>query len=60
MVAAVLAAAFRRRELVEAYHLISLVRLLELGVAMGLEALSIVCFAAVQRWLLRAGVCSGA
>ncbi|WP_238545352.1 MULTISPECIES: lysylphosphatidylglycerol synthase transmembrane domain-containing protein [Streptomyces] len=53
--AAAVVAVFRRRELAEAYHLIARVRLPELAVSVGFEALSIVCFAAVQRWLLRAG-----
>ncbi|MCX4637816.1 YbhN family protein [Streptomyces platensis] len=53
--AAVLVALSRRHELVEAYHLVARVRLPELAVAMGREAVSIVCFAAVQCWLLRVG-----
>lgn len=53
--AAGLVALSRRQELVEAYRLIARVRLPELAVAMGCEAMSIVCFAAVQCWLLRAG-----
>ncbi|MGW2022900.1 hypothetical protein [Streptomyces decoyicus] len=55
MAAAVLVALSRRHELVEAYHLIARVRLPELAVAMGCEAMSLMCFAAVQCWLLRAG-----
>lgn len=55
VVAAVVVAISRRRELVEAYHLITRVRLPGLAVAVVFEAMSIVCFAAVSRWLLRAG-----
>lgn len=55
VVAAVVVAISRRRELVEAYHLITRVRLPDLAVAVAFEAMSIVCFAAVSRWLLRAG-----
>ncbi|MGI5255925.1 lysylphosphatidylglycerol synthase transmembrane domain-containing protein [Streptomyces angustmyceticus] len=55
MAAAVLFAVSRRRELVAAYHLMARVRLPEVALAMGCEALSVVCLAAVQRWLLRAG-----
>ncbi|MFI2187087.1 YbhN family protein [Streptomyces sioyaensis] len=55
MAAAVLVALSRRHELVEAYRLIARVRLPQLAVAVGCEAMSLMCFAAVQCWLLRAG-----
>ncbi|WP_367325797.1 YbhN family protein [Streptomyces sp. HUAS ZL42] len=55
VVAAVVVALSRRRELVEAYQLIARVHLPGLAVAVVLEAMSFVCFAAVERWLLRAG-----
>ncbi|MFI1733238.1 YbhN family protein [Streptomyces acidicola] len=55
VVAAVVVAVSRRRELVEAYHLITRVRLPGLAVAVVFEAMSIMCFAAVSHWLLRAG-----
>lgn len=54
-VAAALVALSRRRELAEAYHLIARVRPFGVVVAMAFEALSLLCFAAVPRWLLRTG-----
>ncbi|MGY5051496.1 lysylphosphatidylglycerol synthase transmembrane domain-containing protein [Streptomyces sp. 900105755] len=53
--AAALFALSRRRELAEAYHLIARVRPFGVVVAMAFEALSVLCFAAVPRWLLRTG-----
>jgi uncharacterized protein (TIRG00374 family) len=53
--AAVLVAAWRRHELAQAFDLISRVRVPQLAVAVGCEALSVVCFAAVPRQLLLAG-----
>ncbi|MFJ3248104.1 YbhN family protein [Streptomyces sp. NPDC086782] len=56
LVAAVLLVALlRRRELAQAYHLIAGVHPLPVAVAVVSEALSIVCFAALYRWLLAAG-----
>ncbi|MFJ9566138.1 YbhN family protein [Streptomyces fuscichromogenes] len=54
-VGAALFALSRRRELAEAYHLITRVRPLGVVVAAAFEALSVLCFAAVPRWLLRTG-----
>ncbi|MEV5845352.1 lysylphosphatidylglycerol synthase transmembrane domain-containing protein [Streptomyces sp. NPDC051985] len=54
-VGAALFALSRRRELAEAYHLITRVRPLGVAVAVAFEALSVLCFAAVPRWLLRTG-----
>ncbi|MFE6691815.1 YbhN family protein [Streptomyces sp. NPDC057743] len=48
-------AVWRRRELARAFALISRVDLPQLTVAVACEALSIVCLAAVSRWLLGAG-----
>ncbi|MDT0270204.1 YbhN family protein [Streptomyces sp. DSM 44915] len=45
----------RRHDLTEALHLISRVRPPDLAVPLLLETLSLVCFAAVQRTLLRSG-----
>lgn len=45
----------RRRELVEAFHLIAEVSLPRLAVGAVLQAASLVCLGAVFRWLLRAG-----
>ncbi|WBO62181.1 lysylphosphatidylglycerol synthase transmembrane domain-containing protein [Streptomyces camelliae] len=53
--AAVVVALTRRHELVEAYHLVARVRLPQLAIAVGCEAMSVACFAAVQCRLLRAG-----
>ncbi|MET8944968.1 lysylphosphatidylglycerol synthase transmembrane domain-containing protein [Streptomyces sp. NPDC004542] len=53
--AVVLVAVLRRRELAQAYHLITGVRPLPVAVAVVCQALSIVCFAAAYRWLLAAG-----
>lgn len=53
--AAVVVAVWRRHELAQAFHLISQVRVPQLAVAVGCEALSVVCFAAVPRRLLLAG-----
>ncbi|MFB8181918.1 YbhN family protein [Streptomyces sp. NPDC055966] len=55
LVAAGLVALSRRHELVEAYHLITRVRLPGVVVAAVFEAMSVLCFAAVPRWLLRTG-----
>ncbi|WP_316768420.1 lysylphosphatidylglycerol synthase transmembrane domain-containing protein [Streptomyces sasae] len=55
LAAAVVAALFRRREIAQAYDLIARVRPPGLVVAMALEAMSLLCFAAVPRWLLRVG-----
>ncbi|MFH7340469.1 YbhN family protein [Streptomyces sp. KHY 26] len=55
LAAAAVVALSRRRELAEAYHLITRVRLPGLAAAVALEAASVVCFAAGPRWLLRAG-----
>ncbi|WOP38993.1 lysylphosphatidylglycerol synthase transmembrane domain-containing protein [Streptomyces sp. Li-HN-5-13] len=55
VVAVVLVAVLRRRELAQAYHLMAGVRPLPVTVAVVCEALSLVCFAAVYRWLLAAG-----
>ncbi|MBF9069236.1 flippase-like domain-containing protein [Streptacidiphilus sp. NEAU-YB345] len=52
--AAVLAAT-HRQEVREAAHLVARVDLDLLGVAIGLEAVSIFALAALERWLLRAG-----
>ncbi|MFK0110059.1 YbhN family protein [Streptomyces sp. NPDC091217] len=54
-VAAALFALSRRRELTEAYHLITRVRPFGVVVAVTFEAVSVLCFAAVPRWLLRTG-----
>lgn len=53
--AAVVVAVWRRHELAQAFGLISRVRVPQLAVAVGCEALSVVCFAAVPRRLLLAG-----
>ncbi|WP_256725874.1 lysylphosphatidylglycerol synthase transmembrane domain-containing protein [Streptomyces sp. IMTB 2501] len=53
--ALVLVSVLRRRELAQAYHLIAGVRPLPVAVAVVCEVLSLVCFAAVYRWLLEAG-----
>ncbi|MFD6225339.1 YbhN family protein [Streptomyces sp. NPDC060232] len=53
--AAVLFALSRRAEIAEAYHLVTAVRLARLPLPLACEVLSVVCFAAVPRWLLRAG-----
>ncbi|MFI1166999.1 YbhN family protein [Streptomyces sp. NPDC020801] len=53
--AVVLVAVLRRRELAQAYHLIAGVHPLPVAVAVVCEAVSIVCFAAVYRWLLGMG-----
>lgn len=55
LAAAVWVAVWRRHELAQAFDLISRVRVPQLTVAVGLEALSVACFAAVPRWLLREG-----
>jgi uncharacterized membrane protein YbhN (UPF0104 family) len=55
MVAAVVLAVSRRADVVGAYRLITTVRLTRLCLPVACEALSFVCFAAVPRWLLRAG-----
>ncbi|WP_229882295.1 lysylphosphatidylglycerol synthase transmembrane domain-containing protein [Streptomyces alanosinicus] len=53
--AVVLVAVLRRRELAKAYHLIAGVRPLPVAVAVVCQALSLLCFAALYRWLLGAG-----
>lgn len=53
--AVVLVAVWRRRELAQAYHLIAGVHPLPMAGAVVCQALSIVCFAAMYRWLLAAG-----
>ncbi|MEU6017403.1 YbhN family protein [Streptomyces sp. NPDC047515] len=53
--AAVVVAVWRRHELAQAFYFISQVRVPQLAVAVGCEALSVVCFAAVPRRLLLAG-----
>ncbi|MEE1769102.1 lysylphosphatidylglycerol synthase transmembrane domain-containing protein [Streptomyces sp. JV185] len=53
--AAAVVAVWRRHELAQAFYLISRVRVPQLAVAVGCEALSVVCFAAVPRRLLLAG-----
>ncbi|MGW3567493.1 lysylphosphatidylglycerol synthase transmembrane domain-containing protein [Streptomyces sp. NPDC000941] len=53
--AAVVVAVWRRHELAQAFGLISRVRVPQLAAAVGCEALSVVCFAAVPRRLLLAG-----
>ncbi|MGW2744104.1 lysylphosphatidylglycerol synthase transmembrane domain-containing protein [Streptomyces sp. NPDC001450] len=53
--AVALVAVLRRSELAQAYHLIAGVRPLPVAVAVVCQVLSIVCFAAVYRWLLEAG-----
>ncbi|MEU9336480.1 lysylphosphatidylglycerol synthase transmembrane domain-containing protein [Streptomyces sp. NPDC048290] len=55
VVAAVLVAIDRRDEIAAAFDLITRVKLPRLAVAAALEALSVLCFAAVPRLLLRAG-----
>ncbi|WP_063750611.1 TIGR00374 family protein [Streptomyces roseochromogenus] len=55
LVAAGVVALSRRRELVEAYHLITRVRLPGLVAAVALESMSVLCFAAVPHWLLQTG-----
>ncbi|MFJ4320380.1 YbhN family protein [Streptomyces lavendulae] len=55
MVAAIVFALSRRAEITEAYRLITAVRPARLPLPVACEALSVVCFAAVPRWLLRAG-----
>ncbi|MFF4578485.1 YbhN family protein [Streptomyces sp. NPDC001373] len=55
IVAAVVFALSRRDEIAEAYRLITAVRLARLPLPVACEALSVVFFAAVPRWLLRAG-----
>ncbi|MGW3356224.1 lysylphosphatidylglycerol synthase transmembrane domain-containing protein [Streptomyces bungoensis] len=53
--AVVLLAYVRRREIGQAYHLIAGVHPLPVAVAVVCEALSLLCFAALYRWLLAAG-----
>lgn len=53
--AVVLVAILRRRELAQAYHLIVGVHPLPMAGAVVCQVLSIVCFAAMYRWLLGAG-----
>jgi uncharacterized protein (TIRG00374 family) len=53
--AVVLVGVSRRRELAQAYRLIAGVRPPQVALAVVCEALSIVCFAEVQRWLLASG-----
>ncbi|WP_369221173.1 YbhN family protein [Streptomyces sp. R39] len=53
--AAVVAAVFRRSEIAQAYHLVARVRPAGLGAAVALEVMSLLCFAAVPRWLLAVG-----
>ncbi|MER6566816.1 lysylphosphatidylglycerol synthase transmembrane domain-containing protein [Streptomyces sp. NPDC001093] len=53
--AVVLIAILRRRELAQAYHLIAGVHPLPMAGAVVCQVLSIVCFAAMYRWLLGAG-----
>ncbi|WP_369386566.1 YbhN family protein [Streptomyces sp. CG1] len=55
LVAAGVVALSRRHELGEAYHLIARVHLPGLVVAVALETLSVLCFAAVPHWLLQTG-----
>ncbi|GAA2479277.1 hypothetical protein GCM10010406_14350 [Streptomyces thermolineatus] len=55
LTAAVLVARSRHRELVEAYRIVTEVSRPGLLLAAACEAVSVVCFAAVQRWLLRTG-----
>lgn len=55
LTAAVAVAVSQRHELVHAYRAVLSVSLPRLGIAVICEALSLVCLAAVQRWLLRAG-----
>ncbi|MEU8717433.1 lysylphosphatidylglycerol synthase transmembrane domain-containing protein [Streptomyces sp. NPDC048663] len=52
---AALFALSRWRELAQAYHLIARVSPLGTAVAVAFETLSVLCFAAVPRWLLRTG-----
>ncbi|MEU4850603.1 lysylphosphatidylglycerol synthase transmembrane domain-containing protein [Streptomyces gilvosporeus] len=55
LAAAVGVGVWRRHELAQAFDLISRVHVPQLTVAVGVEALSVACFAAVPRWLLREG-----
>ncbi|MFF9481855.1 YbhN family protein [Streptomyces sp. NPDC014733] len=55
LAAAVVAGVWRRHELAQAFALIARVRVPQLMVAVAAEALSMACFAAVPRRLLRAG-----
>ncbi|MGW2209696.1 lysylphosphatidylglycerol synthase transmembrane domain-containing protein [Streptomyces sp. NPDC001781] len=54
-VAVVLVAILRRRELAQAYHLIVGVQPLPMAGAVACQVLSVMCFAALYRWLLAAG-----
>ncbi|WP_062641011.1 TIGR00374 family protein [Streptomyces maremycinicus] len=55
VVAALLVAVAHRHELAAASRLITQVQVPKLAVAVAFEAASLICFAAVQRWLLHAG-----